>query len=124
LYIGEVQEPMKRILIVENDLLLAMINKRFCELLGHTVVDSVRNGDDAIAAVKKSEPDIILMDIKIDGDKDGIETMHEISKFSDVKVVYFTGNSEDSVKVKAASTNMIAFCVKPISLENLQEILA
>lgn len=114
---------MKKILIVENDLLLAMINKRFCELLGHCVIDSVRNGPDAIASVKREEPDIILMDIKIDGDMDGIETMQEIRKFSKTQVVYFTGNSEQSVKDKAAQTGMLAFCVKPISLENLREIL-
>ncbi|MGZ3901681.1 MAG: response regulator, partial [Bacteroidia bacterium] len=84
---------MKKILIVENDLLLAMINKRFCELLGHKVIDSVRNGYDAIESVKKHEPDIILMDVKIDGEIDGIETMSEIRKFSNAGVIYFTGNS-------------------------------
>ena len=115
---------MKKILIVENDLLLALINKRFCELLGHKVTDSVRSGHDAIASVRKNEPDIILMDIKIDGSIDGVETMHEIRKFSNAGVVYFTGNSENSIKARAEATNMLAFCVKPISLENLKEILA
>ncbi|MBA3664043.1 MAG: response regulator [Bacteroidetes bacterium] len=115
---------MKRILIVENDLLLAMINKRFCQLLGHEVVHSARNAEEAIAAVKKHSPDIILMDIKIDGHLDGIEAMHEIRKFSEAKVVYFTGNSEPSVITRAEQTNMLAFCVKPISLEYLKDILS
>jgi len=114
---------MKRILIVENDLLLAMFNKRFCESLGHKVVDSVRNGSDAIEAVKKHNPDVILMDIKIDGDLDGIETMQEIRKFSNAGVIYISGNSEPSVIMKAESTNMLSFCIKPISIEDLKEIL-
>lgn len=114
----------KRILIVENDLLLAFINKRYCEMLGHVVVDSVRDGKGAIESVKTHNPDVILMDIKIDGDIDGIETMHEIRRFSNVDVIYFTGNSEASVRAKAAETDMIAFYVKPISLEDLKSILA
>jgi CheY-like chemotaxis protein len=118
------KSQLKRILIVENDLLLALINKRYCEMLGHTVVDSVRDGASAIASVKKNKPDLILMDIKIDGDIDGIETMHQIRKFSNVDVIYFTGNSEESVKAKAAETDMIAFYVKPISLEDLKGILS
>ncbi|MGZ4047412.1 MAG: response regulator [Bacteroidia bacterium] len=118
------QNQLKKILIVENDLLLALINKRYCEMLGHTVVDSVRDGRSAIESVKKNHPDVILMDIKIDGDIDGIETMHRIRKFSNVDVIYFTGNSEASVKAKAAETDMVAFYVKPISLEDLKSILA
>lgn len=114
---------VKKILIVENDLLLAMINKRYCEMLGHEVVASVRDGAGAIAAVKIYNPDVILMDIKIDGDIDGIETMLLIRKFSDVDVIYFTGNSEPAVRAKAAETDMIAFYVKPISLEDLKSIL-
>ncbi len=93
-------------------------------MLGHSVVASVRDGKNAIEAVKIHNPDVILMDIKIDGDVDGIETMHEIRKFSDVDVIYFTGNSEASVKAKAAETKMMAFYVKPISLEDLKSILA
>jgi CheY-like chemotaxis protein len=113
----------KKILIVENDLLLAMINKRYCEMLGHEVVASVRDGAGAIIAVKLHNPDVILMDIKIDGDIDGIETMHQIRKFSDVDVIYFTGNSEPAVRAKAAETDMIAFYVKPVSLEDLKSVL-
>jgi response regulator of citrate/malate metabolism len=118
------KEQVKRILIVENDLLLALINKRYCEMLGHIVVASTRDGKSSIEAVKVHQPDVILMDIKIDGPLNGIETMHEIRKFSDVDVIYFTGNSEASVKAKAAETNMIAFYVKPIALEDLKSILS
>ena len=118
------KSQLKRILIVENDLLLALITKRYCEMLGHIVVDSVRDGLNAIESVKNNNPDVILMDVKIDGDKDGIETMHEIRKFSEADVIYFTGNSELSVKARAAKTNMLAFCVKPIALEDLKNLLS
>ncbi len=81
---------IKKVLIVEDDMILAMVNKRYVEVLGHKVVHSVRNGLDAIQAVKDHQPDLILMDIRIEGDMDGIEAMVEIRKFSDTGVIYLT----------------------------------
>ena len=114
---------MKKVLIVEDDLILTMINKRFLELLGHSVVSSVRNGLDAIEAVKKHNPDVIIMDIRIDGNIDGIEAMEEIRKFSDVKVIYVSGNSEPETLARAEKTKMLGFRVKPIFIEDLKEFL-
>lgn len=114
---------VKKILIVEDDMILSMVNKRYVEILGHQVVQSVRNGLDAIAAVKKHNPDLVLMDIRIEGEMDGIEAMQEIRKFSNVPVVYLTGNSESTTKTRAEQTTMLAFCIKPISLDDLKAVL-
>lgn len=114
---------MKKVLIVEDDLILTMINKRYVELLGHNVVASARNGIDAIAAAKKHNLDLILMDIRIDGDLDGIDTMEEIRKFSAVEVIYVTGNSDNVTKTRAEKTKMLGFCVKPISFDDLKDLL-
>ncbi len=113
----------KKILIVEDDMIIAMVNKRYVETLGYQVVQSVRNGLAAIEAVKKHSPDIILMDIRIEGEMDGIEAMEEIRKFSDVGVIYISGNSEPATKIRAEQTNMISFCVKPISMDDLKVVL-
>ncbi len=114
---------MKRILIVEDDFILSMINKKHLELMGHQVVASVTNGLDAIEAVRAHKPDVILMDVRLNQGMTGIEAMEEISKFSDVAVVYLTGNSEREFKERASKTNMLAFCIKPIHFEQLSEIL-
>lgn len=114
---------MKKILIVEDDLILTMINKRYMELLGLKVVASARNGLDAIAAAKKHNPDVILMDIRIDGLIDGIDAMEEIRKFSEAAVIYVTGNSDPATKARAEKTNMMGFCIKPISFEDLKELI-
>ncbi len=114
---------IKKVLIVEDDMILAMVNKRYVEVLGHKVVHSVRNGLDAIQAVKDHQPDLILMDIRIEGDMDGIEAMVEIRKFSDTGVIYLTGNSDPTTKLRAEQTNMLAFCIKPISTDDLKAIL-
>lgn len=114
---------VKKILIVEDDMILAMVNKKYVELLGHKVVQSVRTGQDAIDAVKTHNPDLILMDIRIEGEMDGIEAMEEIRKFSNIPVVYLTGNSESSTKQRAEQTNMLAFCIKPVSMDDLKAVL-
>lgn len=115
---------MKKILVVEDDLLLSMLNKKHLQQMGHTVVNAVTNGKDAIESVIRDKPDIILMDIRIKGDMDGIETMMEISKFSNVPVIYLTGNSNEDSKARAVKTNMLAFCLKPVHFEELQHIIS
>jgi CheY-like chemotaxis protein len=111
---------MKKVLIVEDDYLLSLVSRKCIELMGHTVVDSECNGLAAIEAVKKHQPDVILMDLRLEGDMDGIDTMHEIAKFSKVPVIYLTGNSDEVYRIRAAKTNMIAFCVKPVHYEELE----
>lgn len=114
---------VKKVLIVEDDTILSMINKKYVELLGHKVIQSVRTGQGAIDAVKKHNPDLILMDIRIEGEMDGIEAMCEIRKFSNTPVVYLTGNSEPSSKIRAEGTGMLGFFIKPISLDDLKSVL-
>lgn len=113
---------MKKVLIVEDELILTMLNKKYMEQLGFNVVASARNGLDAIAAAKKHKPDFILMDVRIDGDIDGIDAMQEIRKFSEAAVIYVTGNSDPATKKRAEKTNMLGFCIKPISFEDLKEL--
>lgn len=114
---------MKKILVVEDDYILSMINRKHLELMGHEVVDSVTNGPDAIEAARKHQPDAILMDIRLEGPMTGIEAMLEISKFSNAYVIYLTGNSEMEFKETTSKTNMLAFCIKPIHFEELSDIL-
>jgi CheY-like chemotaxis protein len=114
----------KRVLIAEDDFMLSLINKKYVELIGHKVVACVTNGEDAIAAVKEHSPDIILMDLHLKGSTDGITAMLEIAKFSQVPVVYLSGDSFEDHKERIAQTNMLAFCMKPIRLEQLREFIS
>lgn len=112
---------IKKVLIVEDDFMLNLINKKYIELMGHKVVAAVTNGADAIEAARIHKPDVVLMDIRLDGKIDGIDAMLEIAKFSNVPAIYLSGNSDNENKDRAAKTNMIAFCVKPVHFEQLQE---
>lgn len=113
----------KKILIVEDDMIISLVTKRYLESLGHKIVQSVRSGESAIKAVKTHHPDVILMDVRLDGTMNGIEAMEEIRKFSNAAVIYTTGNSEPVMKARAEQTSMIAFCVKPVSLDDIKSAL-
>ncbi|MES2733537.1 MAG: response regulator [Bacteroidota bacterium] len=115
---------MKNILIVEDDTILAFVHQKCMEQIGYNVVGCVESGVDAIEAVKTLEPDMILMDILLLGDLDGVQTMDEIRKFSDVPVIYVTGNSNPFIKERAlATTGRVAFLTKPVSLEMFTTVL-
>lgn len=113
----------KKALIVEDDMILAMVDKLYLQKIGCEVVASVSNGEEAIDAVGKYAPDFILMDVRIEGDLDGIETMLEIRKTSAVPVIYVSGNSEPAVRQRAFETQMLAFLVKPLDFDSLKELI-
>lgn len=114
---------MKKVLIVEDDQILAIVQTKYLQKMGFDVVKSVINGLDAIEAVKKYSPDVIIMDVRIEGDLDGIETMKEIQKFSRVPVIYSTGNSESVIMERAKETNIKGFLIKPINYNELEELI-
>ena len=112
---------MSKILLVEDDMILALALKKKLEQLQHTVLEVQSSGQGAIDAVSESKPDLIIMDIKLIGSIDGIQTMIEIRKFSEIPVIYVTGNADISVKEKAKETEASEFMSKPIDLYELQE---
>lgn len=114
---------MKKILVVEDDYILALAQVRSLQKKGYDVVASVPSGIAAIEAVKNLSPDLIIMDIRIEGEMDGIETMMEIQKFSDIPVIYSTGNSEAAIMERAKMTNLIGFLVKPIDYNELEKLI-
>jgi two-component system, response regulator PdtaR len=113
-------EPKKRILIVEDEFIIAMLIERQVMRLGFDVIEKVTTGQRAIEVVKEQPCDLVLMDIKIIGDMDGIETMQAIREFSDVPVIYITGNSDPLTKQKAFETNPSGYIIKPIEMDTLR----
>ncbi len=114
---------MKKILLVEDDMILCLLNKKIVISLGHEVVGMERKANEAIQAVAECQPDYILMDVRLKGDLDGIDAMEEIAKISDAPAIYITGSSDEETFQRAKKTNMAAFLTKPISYEMLKEIL-
>ena len=114
---------MKKVLLVEDDFILALVHRKYLEKIGCEIVDSVTNGGDAILSAHKNLPDFILMDIRLEGEMDGIEAAIEIQKEINIPVIYVTGNSESSVLERAQATNMKGFLIKPLHMEGLKKII-
>lgn len=107
------------VFIVEDDMLLSLVEERLIKKLGYNVVGKATSGKEAIPKIKKSKPDIILMDISLDGNLDGIETMSQIRNFSSVPVIYLSGNSDQLNLERAKKTKFVDYLVKPITERDL-----
>lgn len=113
----------KKVLIVEDDLILNLLYESYMEKLGFETEGELVYGKTAIETAKKIDPDLILMDISLEGDMDGIEAMMEIRKFSDVPVIYITGNSDKAHHDRAKDTNYTDYLIKPIEFNELKASL-
>jgi CheY-like chemotaxis protein len=113
----------KTVMIVEDDLILNLLYESYLEKLGYGAEGELVYGKTAIEIAKRIKPDLILMDISLEGDMDGIEAMLEIRKFSDVPVIYITGNSDPYHVERAKETNYLDYLVKPIEFDVLKESL-
>ncbi len=110
-------------MIVEDDLILNLLYESYLEKLGYDGEGELVYGKTAIDVARRFKPDLILMDISLEGDMDGIEAMLEIRKFSDVPVIYITSNSDLYHVNRAKETNYIDYLVKPIEFNDIKESL-
>lgn len=111
----------KDVLIVEDDMIISMVLERMIMKLHHRVIDKVITGQGAIDSAFELKPDLILMDIQLKDQIDGISAMQEIREESDVPVIYITGNSDQYNLSRAQETNFVDYLVKPIQMSHLKE---
>ena len=93
---------MTKILVVEDESIIAADIKNKLEDLGYIVSRIVSNGKDAIKSVSELDIDLILMDIVLKGDMDGIEAAGEIKKYMDIPIVYLTAHSDKKTIIVVA----------------------
>ena len=117
-------EKSRKVLIVEDDILQQIILEQMVTSMGHTVIAKVSKGTEAIkSALRLDAVDLILMDIKLSDNIDGIEAMLEIRKFSDVPVIYITGNSDPYHVKRAEETDYLDYLTKPIEFDDLKTVI-
>lgn len=109
------------VVIVEDDMLLSLVEGRIVNKLGYHVVAKSVTGEDAIQQIKAHDPDVVIMDISLKGELDGIETVKRVRSFSDVPVIYLSGSSDKISVERARKTQFTDFLIKPISLGDLVE---
>ena len=110
---------MANIIIVEDEAIVAMEYKRSLSKEGYTILASVPSAHLALVAFKNGKPDLVLIDIKLKGDKDGIELANEIREVSNVPVLFLTGNTDSITLSRINAINNSCFLSKPILSKDL-----
>ena len=109
-----------RILVVEDEAILALGLRLQLQRLGYVVTGVVNSGQGALEAVGTSPPDLILMDISLRGDIDGVETARLIQKDAFIPVVYLTALGDEETIFRANTTRCVGFLEKPVSQQQLE----
>ncbi|MDW3192402.1 MAG: response regulator [Cytophagales bacterium] len=105
-----------RIMTIEDDLLIAADLRMKLTGLGHEVLGNARNHDEAVELTHQTQPEIIIADIMIEGDKDGIAAISSIYESYRCPVIYLTANSENITVKRALQTHPAAFLIKPFKI--------
>lgn len=114
--------PLK-IILVEDEFLIAMTLEKELTRAGFQVIDSVGKGEEAVESVKQHLPDIILMDILLAGEIDGIETSKQILSFSAIPIIFMTGYSNPETVERAKALNPIGYLHKPVYVRDIVSIV-
>jgi signal transduction histidine kinase len=108
-----------RVLLVEDERIVALNLRRQLAKLGYTVAAVAASGEEALRQIEAQRPDVVLMDIRIEGPFDGIETTARISPELMVPVIYLTAHAEDATLERARATKPSGYLVKPFSEREL-----
>lgn len=108
-----------RILIVEDESIVALNIKNRLEALGYIVVATTSSGESAIQIAQENNPDLVLMDIKLRGVIDGIEAATQIWNRFQIPVVYLTAYSDEETVERAKVTEPYGYILKPFEARDL-----
>ena len=109
----------ERILIVEDEMIIALSIQKTLERLGYSVPGIAVTGEDAIGMAKDLSPDLVLMDIILSGDMDGIEAARRIRMRSDQPIIYLTANADGATVERARDTQPYGYLNKPVNERDL-----
>jgi two-component system, cell cycle sensor histidine kinase and response regulator CckA len=103
----------KRLVIVEDERIIAEDIRSTLQNFGYEVIQIFARGEDAVEQVPKIEPDLILMDVMLEGELDGIQTATIIKEIYDVPIIYLTAYANDNTLNKAKITEPYGYIIKP-----------
>ena len=117
-------EAAKKVMIVEDDPLLSIVEEKMVEKLGYIVVGKAKSGEETLAKIKDLQPEILVLDMQLAGNLNGIQTVELLeSKNVKIPVIFLSGDNSSSVLKNAENVDYIDFLVKPVSSEILSESL-
>jgi PAS domain S-box-containing protein len=109
-----------KILVVEDETIVARDIQQSLTRLGYDVPTTATSGEEAIRKTKEIDPDLILMDIVLKGQMDGVETVRQINRQFDVPVIYLTAYADDLTLERAKTTSPAGYMLKPFHPNELR----
>ena len=114
---------MMKILIVEDEIIVALDTKSTLKKLAYEVTDIVTNYEDTMKSILDNKPDIILMDIFLKNSKNGIEISKEINAIYDIPIIFVSAYCDDRILSDAVKTEPSGYIVKPFNRDDLKTTL-
>jgi DNA-binding response OmpR family regulator len=112
--------PVPRALIIEDETLIAEELRERLSGFGFSVIAAVDSAEEGIAIATRECPDLVLMDIRLKGKKDGVQAAQEIHRQVDVPIVYLTAYSDRLTLDRVKRSEHDAFILKPFRGRELQ----
>lgn len=112
-----------RVLIVDDQFLIVEFLRIWAEAHGFETCATASTAAGAVEMAVLHKPDCILMDVRLEGDKDGIDAAMEICKSIDTRVIYVTGSSEGPTIARINEDHPFAILIKPIDPAELGRVL-
>jgi CheY-like chemotaxis protein len=112
--------PKPQILLVEDDRIIVKIAEWRLSKLGYDVCGKAEDGINAVEIVMKKKPDLVLMDINIKGEIDGIETARRIKKDFNIPIIFLTSHSDGATLARAKEIKPDGLIRKPFEDDDLR----
>lgn len=111
---------IKQILVVEDELIVADYIRKSLQNMGYSVPAIASSGEKALLEAERTCPDLVLMDIVLEGEIDGIEAAHQIHSRFNIPVVFLTAYSDDEIMERAKIIEPFGYVIKPFNERELQ----
>ncbi len=112
-----------RILIVEDEALIAQDIELIVRNAGYEVCGLASTGEESLLLAEKMQPDLILMDIVLRGEMDGVEAAEKIRERSDIPVIYLTAHADENTLRRAKFTQPLGYTLKPVDQKELITVI-
>jgi CheY-like chemotaxis protein len=108
-----------RIIVVEDDALIRLDLATQLRAAGHSVVGTADSATAAVRAVERERPDLVLMDVRLVGEHDGVAAATEIWQRFAIRSLFVSANLDPAARTRAAAANPLGFLDKPFTREGL-----
>ncbi|HOZ41091.1 MAG: response regulator [Flavobacteriales bacterium] len=114
---------MKKVIIIEDETIISFGYRLQLEGLGFDVVGSARSSEEAEALLEQTTPDIIIMDIYLKGEKNGLELAKEIHARSPIPILFLTASTKPEIISAIQDLKGCHYLSKPINSDSLEDVL-